>query len=337
MTTSGISNILPTLLLATATVLTTTTTTFINAQPENIHKYKFFCGSSFADIQSDTCSQRQWCPSSSDDECLVPGHTCFANTPCDAREIEDISVPTYSLSLHPEYRDPTDKMFCGVDYADASSTCQAGGDEAMERHCPDMKCPDGLVCFIELPCSYFVLTDPLANPLSNIDEIEVTEEELDLPKPGSLESNYFCGATFQQAAASCSSQTWCRTGTSQECPNGETCFVSVDIENSECEINAIVKKEYGIAKEEAAAEAALAADRPAVPTVPTIKPTNMPLAPNSPKKKSFCGIDWEDANDHCVLDRHCPHVNEDCPEGMKCFEYTNCHANGLTYMPTKSP
>ena len=323
-----------TLLLGTLTLLITTTLLLVNAQPENIQKYKFFCGASFADIQADTCADRQWCPSSSDDECLVPGHTCFANTPCDARTIDGVSVPTYSLSLNPEYRDPTDKMFCGTDYSDAIRTCEAGGETAIGRHCPNMECPNGLTCFIDMPCSYYVLTDPLANPLNNVNEVEITEEELDLPKPGSLESNYFCGPTFQQAASNCSSKTWCKTGTSQECPNGETCFVSVNTENSECEINAIVKKET-LAAQALAAEEAAAANN--TPLVPTFKPTNPPLSTTDPKNQNFCGIDWQDASSNCLLERFCPNGDVDCSEGMTCQEYTNCNAVGLTYMPTKSP
>ena len=309
-----------------------TTTVYAQKIDASTYKYKFFCGASFADIQADTCHDRQWCPSSSDDECLVPGHTCFANSPCDARTIENVQVPTYSLSLHPEYRNPTDKMFCGTDYGDATRTCEAGGDEARGRHCPDMECPTGQTCFVDLPCSYWVLTDPLSNPLNSVHDMEVTEEELDLPKPGSMESNYFCGPTFQQAAATCSSTTWCRTGTSQECPNGETCFVSVNTENENCEINAIVKAEYGLVQEAAEEEA----DRP-IATIPTLHPTNPILASNDPKNKMFCGETWNDASENCELERFCGYDDSVCPEGMECFDYTNCHAGELTFKPTQTP
>lgn len=272
------------------------------AQPKNTDKFHFFCGSSFADIQSDTCASRQWCPSSSDDECLVPGHQCFANTPCDARLIENVQVPTFSLSLHPEYRDPTDKYFCGVDYTDAVNTCEAGGDEAVGRHCPDLNCPPGLVCYIDLPCSYFVLTNPAANPLGNVHEMEVEAWETELPDPGSMESHYFCGPTFQQAAANCNSKSWCRTGTSQECPNGETCFVQVNAQNPNCEINAIVKAEYE------ASQAVMDAT-PSAPAIPTERPTNAPLRADDPKNRKFCGSDWYDATNNCILERHCPNGN----------------------------
>ena len=40
-------------LLALSSLLT------LSRAQESTHKYKFFCGSSFADIQSDTCGQRQ--------------------------------------------------------------------------------------------------------------------------------------------------------------------------------------------------------------------------------------------------------------------------------------
>lgn len=300
-----------------------------NLADDYVHKYKFFCGSSFADFHVDTCHQRQWCPSSSDDECLVPGHTCFANTPCDAREVGNVQVPTYSLSQHPEYRDPSDKMFCGNDYTDAIQTCQAGGEEAIGRHCPDMNCPGSQVCFIDLPCSYFVLTNPAAKPFANIDELEITDEELELPDPGSLSSHFFCGATFQEAAEYCSSETWCRSGTSQECPNGETCYVGVNADNSACEINAIKKAEYEYALANPVVEAA----------VPTPRPTHETLPEGDERNRNFCGYDWADANTNCALERFCPNGDGDCPDvGMTCFDYTQCDVTlGLTYSPTKKP
>ena len=298
------------------------------------HKYHFFCGSSFADIQADTCEGRQWCPSSSDDECAIPGHTCFANTPCDARLMDGISVPTYSLSLHPEYKDPTDKMFCGTDYVDALATCEAGGDDAAARHCPDMICAiAGMSCFIDMPCSYYVISNPLSNPLSDVNNVAITETELELPNPGTELSTTFCGPTFQQAAADCSSATWCRNGNSQECPNGQTCFTGVNIDNPECEINAITKKE-------SEAAGALAADEGSL--IPTISPkpmTNAPLSRTDPKNQNFCGLDWAGASKSCELEKHCPNGDSDCNvEGETCHTYTTCNAQDLTGSPvTPSP
>lgn len=313
----------------TALLLSTALTT-ISAQPQPDVKYFFFCGSDFADIQTDTCSQRQWCPSASDDECSVPGHTCFANTPCDARLIEDIAVPTYSLSLYPEYKDATDKMFCGVDYQEALSVCEVGDEQAQGRHCPNgiSDCPSGQFCFIDMPCSYFVMTSDLIN-VENPNDIEVIEE--DLPDPGSLESHYFCGATFSQAAENCSSKTWCRTGTNQECPNGEICFVSVDNENPKCEINTIVKAEYEAAQ-------IAQAEEDASPKDPTKRPTISPISSTDDKNKLFCGFDWNDASSNCDLTRFCPGgTDEECPPGMSCQQYTTCDASVLTFMPSGSP
>ena len=298
--------------------------------PDPDVKYHFFCGTTFADIQTDTCSERQWCPSASDDECLVPGHTCFANTPCDARLIEGISVPTYSLSLYPEYKDATDKMFCGDDYQEALSACEAGDEKAQARHCPNgiSDCPEGQFCFIDMPCSYFVMTSPLVQALGSPNDVPVEEE--DLPDPGSDESHFFCGATFAQAADNCSSKTWCRSGTNQECPNGEICFVSVDNMNSKCEINAIVKAEY---------EAGLmTSPGQQGATVPTQRPTLSPISSSDDRNKLFCGFDWNDASSNCDLSRFCPGgTDEECPPGMSCQEYTTCDASTLTAAPSGSP
>ena len=294
-------------------------------------KYKFFCGSSFGDIQADTCADRQWCPSSSDDECDVPGHVCFAGTPCDARLVGEVKVPTYSLSLHPEYRAPGDKMFCGTDYSEALATCEAGGPAALARHCPDGECAvPGQACYIDMPCSHFVMTDPLSNPLLGVNEMEVAEDVL--PDPGSPPSHFFCGATFQEAARDCASATWCRGGTSQECPNGEICFVGVNAQNAACEINAIKKAEYQAMK--AASRAPTSA---AAATRPTVRPTHSPLRSDDPKNRKFCGTDWNDASEGCLLERFCPNGDGDCPPGLRCFDYTRCDAVGLTFMPTQAP
>ena len=321
---------MPKLHLSTlATLLLSTTTISALATDPNL-KYKFFCGSSFADIQTDTCGSRQWCPSSSDDECTIPGHTCFANAPCDARTIENVQVPTYSLSLNPAYNTAADKMFCGTSYPEALATCQSGGDKAKGRHCPDQTCPDGQFCFIDMPCSYFVLTDPSANPLGNVSELDISDEELELPNPGTMESHYFCGPTFQQAAADCTSKTWCRTGTNQECPNGQTCFVSVNNDNPDCEINAIVKKETLAAQ-------ALNNNNQNQNMEPSSKPTNPPISDTDERNFQFCGMDWNDASNNCFKERHCPNGNGDCIAPMTCQEYTQCSAVGMTGSPTKEP
>ena len=217
-------------------------------------------------------------------------------------------------------------MFCGESYPEALAVCQAGGEEAIGRHCPDSECPIGQYCFIDMPCSYVVLTDPSANALGNVTQLEITEEELELPDPGTMESHYFCGPTFIEAAERCSSKTWCRTGTNQECRNGETCYVSVNNENPECEINAIVKKEY----EEKLANGDLI-------TEPTLGPTLGPLGERDERNLQFCGVTWNDASSNCVKERHCPNGDSDCEKGMTCHEYTRCNAFGMTWSPTLVP
>lgn len=222
-------------------------------------------------------------------------------------------------------------MFCGEDYQEALSVCEVGDEQAQGRHCPNgiSDCPSGQFCFIDMPCSYFVMTSDLIGNLENPNDIVVIEE--DLPDPGSLESHYFCGATFSQAAENCSSKTWCRTGTNQECPNGEICFVSVDTENPKCEINAIAKAEY-----EAAQMAQ--AEEDARPKIPTGVPSLSPFSSTDERNKMFCGFDYNDASSNCDLTRFCPGgTDEECPPGMSCQMYTACDASILTAMPSGSP
>ena len=54
---------------------------------------------------------------------------------------------------------------------------------------------------MDMPCLYFVMTNPNANPLAGVGDVEVSGLELELPNPGTELLTMFCGATFQQAAA----------------------------------------------------------------------------------------------------------------------------------------
>ena len=142
------------------------------------------------------------------------------------------------------------------------------------------------------------MTNPLLSSVQNPNDIEVVEE--DLPDPGSAESHYFCGATFSQAAENCSKETWCETGTNQECPNGMICFVSVNVEREECEINAIVKADQIQAESQAEKE------QEKEEKEPTRRPTLAPINASDDKNKLFCGFDWNDASSNCDLTRFCP-------------------------------
>jgi len=212
-----------------------------------------------------------------------------------------------------------------------------GGEEGAARHCPDMECAiTGQVCFIDMPCSYFVMTNPEANPLSGVDSVPVSDTEAELPDPGSELSTTFCGATFREAAASCSSETWCRHGNSQECANGMTCFAGVNADDPECEINAIKKKEWeeGAAQSDGGGSAGGASSSNAPPSVAP-QATAAVLSPTDPRNQNFCGADWEDASANCDLRRFCPNGDDDClGEGHACQTYTTCHAVDMTFAPT---
>lgn len=48
----------------------------------------------------------------------------------------------------------------------------------------------------------------------------------------------------------------------------------------------------------------------------------------NPIHSRFCGSNWEDANNNCSTERHCPRgIDEECPKGMQCFLHlsSNCH------------
>ena len=122
----------------------------------------------------------------------------------------------------------------------------------------------------------------------------------DLPPPSDLAAHFFCGPTFQQAENDCTIKTWCKSGTDQECPNGQSCFAYIEA----CEINALVKLEMELLSANSAAPTA------AAEIVPTPKPTNRPLAETDSTNYNFCGFDWSDANaasNFIPLLLHCRH------------------------------
>ena len=62
-----------------------------------------------------------------------------------------------------------------------------------------------------------------------------------------------------------------------------------------------------------------------------------PCTDDADCKANECGETWNDASENCELERFCGYDDSVCPEGMECFDYTNCHAGELTFKPTQTP
>lgn len=117
-------------------------------RPGSTYGSTMFCGSSWAEA-STSCDQRQNCPSGQSDECITPGHECWAFTECDTRRgdgeqfsemhgvtgAENLQASGIGaqasggfVDLSKPSPDKTDHYFCGRGYDDAVSQCAS--------HCP---------------------------------------------------------------------------------------------------------------------------------------------------------------------------------------------------------
>ncbi len=183
---------------------------YSTGRPGSTYGYSMFCGISWAEA-STSCPSRQNCPSGQSDECITPGHECWAFTECDTRNGEDGALFSEAHGVtgaenlaavgvgavasggfvdldKPSY-DETDHYFCGVGYEDAVSRC--------ESHCPSGNlndCPPGEICFTKTPCDARMLTKGPQPPSPTM--------EPTTPSPVVLSSKlnkYFCGYDWEDA------------------------------------------------------------------------------------------------------------------------------------------
>jgi hypothetical protein len=84
---------------------------------------------------------------------------------------------------------PLNDFFCGMTVEDAASKCATGGAIACQSG-DDSQCPGEMKCFETAECSD--------------------------------RSTYFCGATWMEAAETCSKP--CSSGSSDDCGEGESCY-----------------------------------------------------------------------------------------------------------------
>ena len=183
---------------------------YSTGMPGSTYGYNMFCGISWAEA-STSCPSRQNCPSGQSDECLMPGHECWAFTECDTRNGEDglqfsethgvsgaenlaavgvgaVASGGYVDLDKPSYNE-TDHSFCGMGYEDAVSRCAT--------HCPSGNlndCPPGEICFTKTPCDARMLTRAPQPPGPTMSPTT--------PSPvvsSSKLNKYFCGYDWKDA------------------------------------------------------------------------------------------------------------------------------------------
>jgi len=183
---------------------------YSTGMPGSTYGYNMFCGISWAEA-STSCPARQNCPSGQSDECLTPGHECWAFTECDTRNGEDglqfsethgvtgaenlaavgvgaVASGGYVDLDKPSYNE-TDHSFCGMGYEDAVSKCTT--------HCPSGNlndCPPGEICFTKTPCDARMLTRAPQPPGPTMSPTT--------PSPvvsSSKLNKYFCGYDWKDA------------------------------------------------------------------------------------------------------------------------------------------
>jgi len=253
----------------------------------------FYCGSNFEDASS-RCSSA--CPSGFDSDC--PGsELCHKYTTCTRVTTEDTTI---------DYIDPPDDSFyCGLDFADASSSCSIP--------CPSKsstECPVGMACFAHTTCS--------------------------MEEPGT----FFCGGNFFDANSTCTSQ--CTSGDSDDCPGDSGCFAYtncfgplIPLPQSEPLPEVDKLPEFsttapadsyfcGTSFEQASETCA----HPCPPSSSFLCPVGMECHAHTTclgtgVETYFCGVDIEDASSSCAVP--CPKgLSNVCPNGRNCYAYTTC-------------
>lgn len=260
----------------------------------------FFCGIILDDINK-KCNTKP-CPDGTSTNCDF-GQACYTKTNCDARIRPDYGVtqpPTIKPTPSPLTSNAREYFsFCGEDWAQAN-TCK------MQWCGNGSKCPNGQSCFADTECN---MKDKLDGP--------PTMKPTEAPVTYLDDVNFrFCGKTYLDAVAQCSVDSYCNSGTHDECPGGEYCWAGVS-----CNIKDMIQP---------------TTSRPTVYRPPTFRPSRAPLPLDDPRNHRFCGKTWVDA-DSCARD-WCPNGTDDeCPVGLICWADTTCHAAEITLAPSKSP
>ncbi|KAL7439549.1 hypothetical protein ACHAXM_006766 [Skeletonema potamos] len=180
------------------------------------------------------------------------------------------------------------------------------------NRCPsaqDEDCPGGETCFGGTECYADLVPTPdpafiPTNPPSTLPPVSYDDPA----------NNRFCGLGWADAVENCSIETYCPSGNSEDCPEGQSCHGGLP--NSPCNIVDLWEKFKNAGK-------------------PSPHPTMPPLSKDDLVNTKFCGASWALADSNCSLETHCP--DDICPTGLICYGGTKCNAFDMTRAPTKPP
>ena len=258
-----------------------------------------FCGVGWAEA-GENCSVETHCP---DGSCPTSGMTCYT-TSCNVQDMVAARLEKLGLGQggngdsggdgsdlpRMDAKDPRRHNFCGMSWEDANSNCGqwcSGLD--------DSECPSGQVCYSDTNCYYDADFVPTASPTTHPPSSSPTLSY------GDPANSRFCGSDWSAAKDSCSIETHCRSGSNDDCPQGQSCHGGLP-----CNIIDLMRRVRN------------ASGSTPFPTMP-------PVGRDHPSNQKFCGQTWSDAAETCSLETHCP--SGYCQDGLECFEsIPNCNA-----------
>jgi hypothetical protein len=169
--------------------------------------------------------------------------------------------------------------FCAVGWSEATVECETNVNAipcAPDETGTYLPCPLGTFCYGISDCVRATLS-PTAMPTILTTDAPTTASPSSNPISASDPANfYFCGIDLADANENCG--TWCRYGTNEECPEGQTCQF-----DSTCDATAL--------------NLTIGWDQRFVTEVPSLAPTTYTPTINDNPENLYCSATWL-ANDY---------------------------------------
>jgi hypothetical protein len=213
-------------------------------------------------------------------------------------------------------------FFCGVDRADAATSCSKRC-----RSGSPSECPDGMSCFGYTPCPTEIDSDetitatdgttsssPITSPTSDVTSSPVSLAESNI----GITQNY-CAKSLEDLAATCATATTCNDG-EPDCPAGTYCWG--DRLCGDAPINEVTSVPTPVPSL-VLLEAEMTAGPSSTPVESTLSPV-LQLESNSPvsisSERFYCATTMEELEETCATAQGCKPGA--CPPGTYCFPFS---------------